>query len=155
MVTMTTNLSKYIQHLVFSYIFLVSLGKNRMEKCLLSFVNLINCLAFKQRSQQIKLNGCLDALFLSLVFVPILMTSTDPTRRSKLFCHSYRNYANQVMQALTKLLQGPLLGYILWIFVYRRLVKRHGLASQTRGRNLRFVYERPEKFLIVYRCWHW
>ena len=34
----------------------------------------------------------------------------------------------------------------MWIFVYHRLVKRHGLASQTRGRNLRFVCERTAKF---------
>ena len=34
----------------------------------------------------------------------------------------------------------------MWIFVYRKLVKRHGLASQTRGRNLRLVCERLAKF---------
>ena len=34
----------------------------------------------------------------------------------------------------------------MWIFICHRRVKRHGLASQTRGRNLRFVCERTAKF---------
>ena len=88
-----------------------------MEDCLLSFVNSINCLAFKQKSQQTsqfysrrkkitrvqiqensELNGYLDTLFLFLVFVPIQMTSTDPTRRSKLFCHTSTTTRTAIMQ---------------------------------------------------------
>ena len=34
----------------------------------------------------------------------------------------------------------------MWIFVYHRLVKRHGFASQIRGRNVRFVCKRTAKF---------
>ena len=88
-----------------------------MEDCLLSFVNLINCLAFKQKIQQksqfysrrkkitrvqiqenSELNGYLDTLFLFLVFVPIQMTSTDSTRRSKLFCHTSTTTRTAIMQ---------------------------------------------------------
>ena len=116
-----------------------------MEDCLLSFVNLINCLAFKQKSQQTsqfyswrkkitrvqiqessELNGYLDTLFLFLVFVPIQMTSTDPTRRSKLFCHTSTMTRTAIMQIRSR---KPSLN-----------------SCQTRGRDLRFVCERPAKF---------
>ena len=73
------------------------------------------------------------------------MTSTDPTRRSKFFCHTSTTTRTAIMQTGSC---KPSLNSckVLWIFVYRRLVKRHGLASQTRGRNLRFVCERTAKF---------
>ena len=88
-----------------------------------------------------------------------LMASTDPTRRSKLFCHKTRRLVLQLCKLghasphSTPARASVRLHSV--DFVYRRLVKRHGLASQTRGRNLRFVCERPAKFLILYRCWHW
>ena len=78
------------------------------------------------------------------------MPSTDPTRRCKLFCHTSTTTRTAIMQT-----RSPKLGNIFWIFIYHGLVERHGLASQTKGRNLRFVCERPAKFLIVDRYWHW
>ena len=140
-----------------------------MEDCLLRFVNLINCLAFKQKIQQTsqlysrrkkitriqiqensELKGYLDTLFLFLVFVPLQMTSTDPTRRSKLFCHTSTTTRTAIMQirsckpsfnSCKGLCKVTFCGFSFTIGQLK------GTGQQAKqGENLRFVCERTAKF---------